>query len=102
MSTHSKKNRRDSAIKIFEGINIKMVEGFRVLGSVIGTPLACDKYMESKIEKTATLTEKLSKTAKTSPQNAYSCYTKGVQSKVSFLTRTTPEAFKKMDDIEKM
>ena len=78
-----------------------MVDSFRVLGSVIGTPSACDKYIESKIEKTATLTEKLSKIAITSPQNAYSCYTKGVQNKLSFLTRTTPEAFKKLDEIEK-
>ena len=96
-----KENCRESAIKVFEGTNITMVDGFRVLGSVIGKPSACDKYIESKIEKTATLTEKLSKIAKTSPQNAYSCYTKGVQNKLSFLTRTTPEAFKKMDEIEK-
>ena len=53
--------------------------------------------MESEIEKTATLTEKLSKIAKTSPQNAYFCYTKAVQKKLSVLIRTTPEAFKKMD-----
>ena len=68
---------------------------------VIGTPSACKEYIESEIEKTATLTEKLSKIAKSLPQNAYSCYTKGVQNKLSFLTRTTPEAFKKMDEIEK-
>ena len=73
-----KENRRDSAIKVFEGTNITIVDGFRVLGSVIGIPSACDRYMESEIEKTATLTEKVRKTAKTSPQNAYSCYTKGV------------------------
>ena len=57
--------------------------------------------MESEIEKTATLTEKLSKIAETSPQNAYSGYTKGVQNKLNFLTRTAPEAFKKLDEIEK-
>ena len=96
-----KENRRDSAIKVFEGTNITMVEGFRLLGSVIGTPSACDKYMESEIEKTATLTENLTKIAKKSPQNAYSCYTKGVQNKLRFLTRTTPEAFKKMDEVKK-
>ena len=94
-------NCRESAKKVFEGTNITMVDGFRVLGSVIETPSACDKYIECEIEKTATLTVKLSKIAKTSPQTAYSCYTKGVQNKLSFLTRTTPEAFKKMDEIEK-
>ena len=96
-----KENLRDSAIKVFKGTNITMVDGFRALGSVIGAPSACDKYMESEIENTATLTEKLSKIAKTSPQNAYSCYTKGVQNKLSFLTRTTQQAFKKMDENEK-
>ena len=44
-----------------------MVHGFRVLGSVIGTPSACDKYMENEFEKRATLNENLSKIAKTSP-----------------------------------
>ena len=60
-------NRHESAIKVFEGTNIPMVDDLRVLGSVIGTPSACDKYMESEIEKTTTLTKQLSKTAKTSP-----------------------------------
>ena len=78
-----------------------MVYGFRVLGSVLETSSACDKYIGSDIEKTATLFEKLSKIAKTSPQIAYSCYTKGVQNKLSFLTRTAPEAVEKMDEIEK-
>ena len=96
-----KEKRLKSAIKVLEGTNITMVDGFRFLGSVIGTPSACDKYMESEIEKTASLTEKLSKIAKTSPQNAYSGYTKGVQIKLNFLTRTAPEAFKKLDAIEK-
>ena len=90
-----KENCRESTIKLFEGTNITMVDGFRVFGLVIGTPSACDEYIESEIEKTAILTEKLSKIARTSPQNAYSCYTKGVQNKFSFLTRTIPEAFKK-------
>ena len=79
-----KENCRESAIKVFEGTNITMVDGFRVLGSVIGTPSLCDKYIESEIEKTATLTKKFSNIAKTSPQNAYSCYTKRVQNKLSF------------------
>ena len=52
--------------------------------------------MESEVENTATITEKLSKTAKTSPQNAY---TKGVEKELSFLTIS---AFKKMDEIEKI
>ena len=90
-----------SPYKLFEGTNITMADGFGVLGSVIGTSSACDKYMESEVEKTTTLTEQLSKIAKTSPPNAYPCYTKGVQNKLRFLTRTTPKAYKKIDEIEK-
>ena len=63
-----KENHRDSAIKVFEGTNNTMIDGFRVLGSVIGTPSTCDKYMESESEKTAMLNEKVSKIAGTSPQ----------------------------------
>ena len=60
-----KENSRESAIKVFKVTNITMVDAFRVLGLVIGTPSACDKYIESATEKTATLTENLSKIAKT-------------------------------------
>ena len=85
-----KENCRESAKKVLEGTNFAMVYSFRVFGLVIGTPLACKKYMESEIEKTTTQTEKLSYIAKTSLKNAYSCYTNVVQNKLSFLTRTSP------------
>ena len=65
-----KENSRDSAIKVFEGKTIIVVDGFRVIGSVIGAPSACDKNMESETEKTVTLPENFSKIAKTSPQNS--------------------------------
>ena len=97
-----KENCHDSAIKVFEGTSITEVDGFRVLGSVIRTPSACDKNMESEIEKTATLTEKLSKIAKTVPQNAYSCYTKGVQNKLSFLNKQLRKHLRKWMKLRKM
>ena len=65
-----KENYHDSAIKVFEGTKITRVDGFRDLESVIGTPSACNKYMESEIEKTTTLSKRLSRIAKTSPQTA--------------------------------
>ena len=79
------------------GSNIAMVDGFRVFVLLV----ACDTYMESEIEKTTNLIKKLSKIAKTSLQNAYSWYRKTFQNKLSFLTRTVPQAYKKMDKIEK-
>ena len=71
------------------------------LDPVIGSPSACDKYMESEIEKTITLTKKLYKIAKTSAQKAHSRCSKGFQNKLSFLARATPEAFEKMVEIKK-
>ena len=71
-----KENTRDSVLEVFEGTNNTMVDGFRVLESVLRRPSVCDIYMEREIEKTTTLTKKLSKIAKTSVQNDYSCYTK--------------------------
>ena len=56
-----KESPRESAIKLYEGTNITMVVGFRVVGSVIRRPSACDKYMKGEIEKTTTLEKKLSK-----------------------------------------
>ena len=44
------KEDNESVIKVFEGTNITIVDNFRVLGSVIRTPSACNKYMESEIE----------------------------------------------------
>ena len=38
--------KENSAIKVFKGANITMVNGFSVLGLVIGTPLACEKYIK--------------------------------------------------------
>ena len=56
-----KENCRESAIKVFNGANITKVDNFRVLGLVLGLPSACNKYIENKIEKTATPTETFSK-----------------------------------------
>ena len=95
-----KANRQESAINVFEGTNFTMVDGFRVSGSVIGTPSACNKYMEREIEKTTILNEKLPKIAKTSSQNEYSYYRKGDQNKLDFLTRKLLKAYKKRDEFE--
>ena len=85
--------------KVIQILHWWIVSEFPWIGS--GTPSANDNCMESEIEKTTTLIKKLSKIAKTSQQNAYSCFSKVVQIKLSFSTRTTPEALKKMDEIEK-
>ena len=47
-----------------------------------------------------TMIQKLAKFAKTSPQNAYACLTKGIQSKLTFMSRTTPDMHQHFDTIE--
>ena len=44
--------------------------------------------------------QKLAMLAKTSPQNAYACLTKGLQSKLTFKSRTTPDMSQHFGTIE--
>ena len=44
--------------------------------------------------------QKLAQFPKTSPQNAYACLTKGLQSKLTFMSRTTPDMHQHFDTIE--
>ena len=77
-----KENCRESAIEVFETTKITMIDSLRVLGSVIGSPSACDNFIEIKIEKTTNLTKKPFKKTESSPQNACSCYTKKNSKKI--------------------
>ena len=83
--------------KIFANTGITIKTGARVVGSVIGTESECKKFPEFQQSEKIKILKKLTKTAKTSPQNVYACYTKGFQEKLSFLARTTPNT---MENIE--
>ena len=72
-----------------------------MLGSVIGTEFECKKLLEFQQNEQIKILKKLTKIAKTSPQNVYACYTKGVQEKLSFLTRTTPNTMENLEICEK-
>ena len=50
----------------------------------------CKIFLNTQLEEHNKILKKLGKIAKTSPQNVYSCCTKGVQEKFSFLVITTP------------
>ena len=65
-----------------------MKKGARVLGSVIGSETECKIFLKTQLEEHNKILKKLGKIAKKS-QNVYSCYTKGVQEKLSSLARTT-------------
>ena len=73
-----------------------------MLGSVIGTESECKKFLEFQQNEQIKIMKKSTKIAKTSPQNVYACYTKGVQEKLSFLTRTTPNTIENLEICEKI
>ena len=88
------------AQKIFANTGITIKAGARVLGSVIGTESECKKILEFQQNEQTKILKKLTKIAKTSPQNVYACYTKGVQEKFSFLARTTPNTMENLEICE--
>ena len=72
------------------GTNVEITQGARVLGSVIGSSEASENFLKDAKIKYTKILDRLGQFALTSPQNAYACLTKGVQQKLSFLSRTTP------------
>ena len=85
-----KDEKYNEAIKRFKKTEIEMKKGARVLGSVIGSEAECKTFLETQLEELNKILTKLGKITKTSPQNVYSCYTKGVHEKLSFLATTIP------------
>ena len=92
----------NQAEKLFNSSEIEIVKGHRVLGSVIGSESSCNEYKRQKQNEYIGVVEKLSKHAKTSPQNAYHCFAKGLQNKLTFLSRTTPAILENLQETEKL
>ena len=90
------------AEQLFNNSEIEIVEGHRVLGSVIGSESSCNEYKRKKQNEYIGVVEKLSKHAKTSPQNAYHCFNKGLQNNITFLCRTTPAIFENLQETKKL
>ena len=85
------------AQKIFANTGISIKAGARVLGSFIGTETECKMFLKFQQNEQIEVLKKLTKIAKTSPQNIYACYTKRVQEKLSFLARTTPNTMENLE-----
>lgn len=78
------------ALSCFSGTNVEITLGTRVLGSVIGNSETCNLFIDKKVKEHVGMLTKLSEFASVSPHASYSCLTKGIQSKLTFLARTTP------------
>ena len=70
-----KDEKLSEAEKIFENAGITIKAGARVLGLAIGTKSECKKFLEFQQNEQIETLRKLTKIAKTSPQNVYACYT---------------------------
>ena len=97
-----KDEKYNEAIKIFKNTEIEMKKGVRVLDSVIEFETECETFLETQSEELNKIPKKLGKIAKPSPQNVYSCYTKGLQEKLSFLAGTTPNTTENTQACEKL
>ena len=72
-----KKEKMDLALETFAGSTVQRTLGSRVLGAVTGTQETCDKFLDGKSAEQKKLLSKLGDIAKTNPQNAHACLTKG-------------------------
>ena len=98
----TKTDHKRAAMTLFETLDVELVDGHRVLGSVIGSSSACEKFNVGKATEFSTLLNKLATHAKKSPQKVYHALTKEVQHKLTFLSRTTPkltDVFEKSETI---
>ena len=90
----------EEAKRVFHHTGDQIGLGARVLASVIGDASAMNMYCEENVQEYSKMTEKLREFARSNPHPVYSCLTKGVQSKLSFMTRKTPEIHLKLDGVE--
>ncbi len=78
----------EKAKTLFDGINIEITcEAQRHLGAVIGTEEFKTQYVGKKVEKWVKDIEKLAEFAEEEPQAALSAFSKGVNSRWTFLQR---------------
>ena len=90
------------ASNVFAGTNVEITQGARVLGPIIGSSEASKNFLKDAETKYTKSLDRLGQFALTSPQNAYACLTKGVQQKLSFLSRTTPSMDGVLDKVERL
>ena len=80
---------------------VEIVNGRLVLGSLIGSESAGDKFGNDTQSEYNQIVERLSKHANISPQNVFHFLTNGLQSKVVFHSRTTPNFVGDLEETER-
>ena len=97
-----KDEHRDLAEQIFQGSGVTITTGGkRHMGAVIGSEEFKTQYVSSKIEKWTKDIHELSRLARDEPQAVYSCYTKAICHRQTYIQRTIPgigDLFKPLED----
>ena len=78
------------AMTSFENHDVELVDGNRALGSVRGSPSACEKFEDEKVSEFLTLLNKLATHAKTVPK-CIPRFNKRGTAPIDVLSRTTPK-----------
>ena len=82
----------DAATQMFENTEITISStGERHMGAWVGSQAHKEKYVSDKVEKWVEDVEELSRIAKNEPQAAYTCYTKAISHRWSYVQRTIPD-----------
>ena len=90
------------ANKVFSGLDVDVIEGHRVLGSVIGSNENCIDFLKEKSVNYSNTLERLAKHSRVSPHNVYKSFTNGLQKKLTFIDRTTPNADSLLNEAKKI
>ena len=85
---------------MFSDCEIDIVDGHRVLGSVIGAEHTCADFIAEQSNAFIKLLRKLTVIAKSSPQNAFKALTNGIEHKLTFIARTTPLSREPLESAE--
>ena len=86
-----KPEHKERAEEIFRNTHVKITtEGERHMGAVIGSQSFKQTYVEKKVSKWVEDVDELSALAKEEPQAVYSCYTKAVCHRWTYVQRTIP------------
>ena len=97
-----KPDKKEEATTIFQGTGIKLADGARDLGSVIGTSNYIQNYIAEKVSTFCNEMHLLARVAETSPHAAHAAYVHGMRHRWRFLLRTTPnvsEAFVPLESV---
>ena len=89
------------ANKVYSGLDVDVIEGHCVLGSVIGSDKSCKDFKKEKLMNYHNKLWKLAKHRRASPQNVYKSVTNELHHKLTFFARTTQNSDSLLREAEK-